>query len=100
MRVHETPERRKADGEKRKRSRRPQRSLAERGFGPAGGGWNIAGAAFWSGLSEIYIRALIKRHEAGEEVDVFPYHRIGRRIVIPREGFKTWFNAFSRGSVA
>jgi hypothetical protein len=82
----------------RKRKYRPP--LSERGLGPAGGGWNVKQAAAWSGLSEFSIRDLIKRKEAGEEVTVFPHFRAGRRIVIAREGFKVWFNALDRSSVA
>jgi hypothetical protein len=78
---------------RRRRSGRTYRPPAKRGLGPAGGGWNVAQASEWSGLSEIYLRALIKRKEAGDDVSVFPYHLAGRRIVIPREGFKAWFNA-------
>jgi hypothetical protein len=67
-------------------------SNAERGLGPDGGGWNISQAAHWSGFSEAYLRALIKRREARENVDIFPYYRCGRRLLIPRDGFKAWFN--------
>jgi hypothetical protein len=84
----------------RKLKRKYRPPLSERGLGPAGGGWNVRQAAGWSGLSEAYLRSLVKRKGAGEDIPVFPYHRIGRRIVIAREGFKEWFNALNRISVA
>jgi hypothetical protein len=79
---------------------RPYTSNSKRGLGPEGGGWNIAQTARWSGFSEAYLRCLIKRYEAGEDVDVFPYYRCGRRVLIPRDGFKLWFNRNRPGSAA
>jgi hypothetical protein len=68
-------------------------SNSQRGLGPEGGGWNIAQAAHWSGFSAAHLRNLIKRREGGEQVDIFPYYRCGRRVLIPREGFRAWFNS-------
>jgi hypothetical protein len=65
---------------------------SQRGLGPEGGGWNIAQAACWSGFSEASLRSLVKRREAREDVDIFPFYRVGRRLLIPRDGFKAWFN--------
>jgi hypothetical protein len=75
-------------------------SNSQRGLGPEGGGWNIAQAAHWSGFSEAYLRDLIKRHEAGEIADIFPYYRCGRRLLLPRRAFKNWFDGHSEGSSA
>src|SRR5262249_22773321 len=93
------PEKSRKHKQGTKKSRRRYHPPVERGLGPAGGGWNIAQAAEWSGLSEIHLRELIRQKEAGKEISVFPYHRAGRRIIIPREGFKAWFNARERSSV-
>jgi hypothetical protein len=85
-----------------KPTKRPVRRYsppAERGLGPTGGGWNIAQAARWSGLSEIHLRALIKARESGQAATSFPYHKAGRRIVIPRDGFRAWFNALNEGPI-
>jgi hypothetical protein len=89
---------------KAKRTRRVDKAarvytrLSERGLGPRGGGWNVLQAAHWAGLSEAYLRSLIRRKESGEPGVCFPFHRIGRRIVIPREGFMTWYNQGAEGS--
>jgi hypothetical protein len=74
------------------RKRKYRQPLSERGLGPAGGGWNVKQAASWAGLSEPYLRDLIRRKEAGEKISIFPYFRAGRRIVVAREAFKMWFN--------
>jgi hypothetical protein len=71
---------------------RPYISNSKRGLGPEGGGWNVAQAAHWSGFNPAHLRQQVKDWEAGKEVDIFPYYRCGRRVLIPREGFKTWFN--------
>ena len=84
----------------RKLKRKHRLPLSERGLGPAGGAWNVRQASDWSGLSEAYLRCLIRRKEAGEEVSVFRYHLVGRRIVIARLGFQAWFNALDRSSVS
>jgi hypothetical protein len=73
-------------------ARRSYISNSKRGLGPDGGGWNINQAGHWSGFSPAYLRVLIGRHEAGEDIDIFPYYRCGRRVLIPRDGFKEWFN--------
>jgi hypothetical protein len=65
----------------------------ERGLGPDGGGWNIAQASRWSGIGEATLREMAKRGEV-------PCLRIGRRIVITRQGFKDWFNRRANGSAA
>jgi hypothetical protein len=70
----------------------PYISNSQRGLGPEGGGWNIAQAAHWSGFSAAQLRNLIKRREGGEQVDIFPYYRCGRRVLIPRDAFRRWFN--------
>ncbi len=58
---------------------------AERGLGPDGGGWNVRQASAWSGIGEANLREMAKRKE-------FPCYFIGRRILIPRQGFMDWFN--------
>jgi hypothetical protein len=70
----------------------------EAGLGPKGGGWNIRQASEWSGLGTGYLRGLVKRKLAGEAVSVFPFHQVGRRILIPREGFRNWFNALDQSA--
>src|SRR5215468_4775337 len=87
---------------KTKSKRKPGRPLgsatgnyrrpAERGLGPQGGGWNIAQASAWSGIGQTSLRDMIRRKLAGEDLNVFPFYRLGRRTLIPREGFKAWFN--------
>lgn len=54
-------------------------------------GWNIKQASAWSGIGERKLREMAKAKLAGG-LSLFPCHRIGRRIAIPREGFMDWFN--------
>jgi hypothetical protein len=63
--------------------------LAERGLGPTGGGWNLRQASRWSGIGENTLRTMAKN----KQIDCAYY--IGRRILLPREGFKRWFNEHS-----
>jgi hypothetical protein len=58
---------------------------AERGLGPDGGAWNLKQASAWSGIGENNLRGMAK---AGK----IPCYFVGRRIVIPRQGFMDWFN--------
>jgi hypothetical protein len=82
-------------GRPRKRSSKPgkYRRPIERGLGPDGGGWSIAQAAAWSGMGEKSLRDMVKRKLAGEQFSCFPFYQLGRRFLIPREGFKAWFNS-------
>jgi excisionase family DNA binding protein len=59
--------------------------LADRGMGPDGGGWNIRQAAKWSAIGEATLREMAKAAE-------IPVVRVGRRIIIPRQGFMDWYN--------
>jgi hypothetical protein len=59
---------------------------AERGLSPDGGAWNLKQAAAWCGIGENYLRGMAKNGE------IPCVYRIGRRIIVPREGFKAWFN--------
>jgi excisionase family DNA binding protein len=59
---------------------------AERGLSESGGGWNLKQASAWSGIGENYLRKMVKNGEI--PVAYF----IGRRVLLPREGFKDWFN--------
>jgi hypothetical protein len=70
----------------KKRYSRP----SERGLGPSGGAWNLKQAAKWSGVGENTLRTMAKNKE------IPCCYFLGRRIIVPREGFKAWFN--SRGS--
>jgi hypothetical protein len=70
----------------KKRYSRP----SERGLSPSGGAWNLKQASEWSGIGENYLRTMAKN----KQIPCAYY--IGRRILLPREGFKAWFN--SRGS--
>jgi excisionase family DNA binding protein len=74
----------------KKRYSRP----TERGLGPDGGAWNLKQAAAWCGIGENYLRTMAKN----KEIPVAYY--IGRRILLPREGFKAWFNRRVDGSAA
>jgi excisionase family DNA binding protein len=65
-----------------KRYARPE----ERGLGPRGGAWNLKQAAEWCGIGENYLRTMAKNKE------IPCAFFIGRRIIVPREGFKRWFN--------
>ena len=65
-----------------KRYRRP----AERGLGPDGGAWNLKQASAWCGIGENHLRTMAKN----KEIDCAYF--IGRRIIVPREGFMRWFN--------
>jgi hypothetical protein len=60
---------------------------AERGLGPKGGAWNLKQASAWSGIGENYLRTMAKNRE----IPCAFY--IGRRIILPRDGFKKWFNS-------
>jgi hypothetical protein len=73
---------------KRRRYRRP----AERGLGPDGGGWNIAQASRWSGISEARLRAMAKKKLRDDDPELFPCYAFGRRLLIPRQAFMDWFN--------
>jgi hypothetical protein len=53
--------------------------------------WSIRRCSTWSGIGERKLREMAKARLAGD-LTLFPCHRIGRRIVIPREGFMEWFN--------
>lgn len=98
MRIAEkSPENKKTEGRKKKESQAlpaPKRRYtrpSERGLGPNGMGWNVSQASAASGLSAAFLRDLIKRKEAGEAVSIFPYFRSGRRVIVPRAGFRAWF---------
>lgn len=60
--------------------------LSKRGLGRDGGAWNLKQASRWCGIGENYLRQMAKNNE----IDCA--YRIGRRIIVPREGFKAWFN--------
>jgi hypothetical protein len=89
---------RKGNAKLKKRGRPPgsaagkYRRPLERGLGPEGGGWNIAQSSAWSGIGESSLREIIRRKLAGEDFACFPFYMIGRRILIPREGFRRWYN--------
>lgn len=59
---------------------------SERGLGPSGGAWNLKQASAWCGIGENHLRTMAKN---GDIPCVF---EIGRRMIVPREGFKEWFN--------
>jgi hypothetical protein len=65
--------------------KRRYRPPAERGLGAAGGGWNVSQASAWSGIGSAALRKMAERRE-------IPCYHIGRRILIPRQGFIDWFN--------
>lgn len=65
---------------------------SERGLGPDGGGWNISQAAEWSGIGSGSLRKMAKRRLQTGDPKLFPCYLIGRRILIPRQGFMDWFN--------
>jgi hypothetical protein len=67
---------------RKKRHARP----AERGLGRNGGAWNLKQASAWCGIGENYLRTMAKN----KEIDCAYF--IGRRIIVPREGFMDWFN--------
>jgi hypothetical protein len=67
---------------------------AERGLGPQGGAWNLKQAAAWCGIGENYLRTMAKNKQ------IPCAYFIGRRIIVPREGFQSWFNKKSAGSAA
>jgi hypothetical protein len=73
-----------------KKYRRP----AQRGLGKKGGAWNLKQAAEWCGIGENYLRAMAKNRQ------IPCAYFIGRRIIVPREGFKTWFNSSDARRVA
>ena len=64
---------------------------ADRGLGPNGGAWNLAQGSAWSGIGQNYLRAMAKRGE------IPCAYQIGRRVLLPREGFMRWFNSFTGG---
>jgi hypothetical protein len=59
----------------------------DRGLGPDGGAWNVRQASAWSAIGEHTLRAMAK------EGEIPCAYFIGRRIVLPRQGFVEWFNA-------
>ena len=59
---------------------------AERGLSRDGGAWNLKQAAAWCGIGENHLRTMAKTGKI--PVAYF----IGRRIIVPREGFIAWFN--------
>jgi hypothetical protein len=74
-------------------SRQRRARQIERGLGPNGGGWSIVQAAAWSGIGSRTLRRLVKRKLAEGDASVFPFHIVGRRIILSRQGFVDWFNA-------
>ena len=68
---------------KRKRDYTPPRL---RGQSSEGGSWNLAQTAQWSGIGVMALRKMAKLRQ-------IPCHWVGRRCVIPREAFRTWFNS-------
>jgi hypothetical protein len=67
---------------------------ADRGLGPRGGAWNLRQAAAWCGIGENHLRAMAKNKE------IPCAYFIGRRIIVPREGFMDWFNRRTTGNAA
>jgi hypothetical protein len=63
-------------------------------LGPDGGAWNLKQAAAWCGIGENYLRAMAKDHK------IPCAYFIGRRIIVPREGFVAWFNSRGQTSTA
>jgi hypothetical protein len=59
---------------------------SERGLSADGGAWNIAQAAAWSAIGETSLREMAKARQ-------IPCLFVGRRIVLPRAAFQTWFNS-------
>jgi len=59
---------------------------SQRGLGPEGGAWSIQQAAAWCGIGEHNLRRMVQARQ------VPCAFFIGRRILLPREGFKAWFN--------
>ena len=59
---------------------------AERGLSEEGGAWNLKQAAAWCGIGENYLRTMAKNRE------IPCAYFIGRRIIVPRQGFMDWFN--------
>jgi hypothetical protein len=74
----------------KKRYSRP----SERGLSASGGAWNLKQASEWCGIGENYLRTMAKN----KQIPCAYY--IGRRILLPREGFKAWFNHRTEGSAA
>jgi hypothetical protein len=70
----------------RRRVRNRYSRPAERGLGPDGGAWNLHQASQWCGIGENRLRTMAKNYEI--DCAIF----LGRRIIVPREGFKKWFN--------
>jgi hypothetical protein len=58
----------------------------ERGLSSDGGAWNLKQAAAWCGIGENYLRTMAKTGQ------IPVAYKIGRRIIVAREGFKDWFN--------
>ena len=71
---------------------RVNRKPSERGLSESGGGWNVAQASAWSGIGEASLREMAKRSILTSDSGLFPCYAIGRRILIPKEGFQSWFN--------
>jgi hypothetical protein len=67
-------------------SRKKYARPADRGLGPEGGAWNLKQAAAWCGIGENYLRTMAKNRE------IPCAYFIGRRILLPRQGFVDWFN--------
>jgi hypothetical protein len=74
----------------KKRYARP----AERGLSAEGGAWNLKQAAAWCGIGENYLRSMAKNRE------IPCAYFIGRRIIVPRQGFMDWFNRRANSSAA
>jgi hypothetical protein len=66
----------------------------QRGLGPEGGAWNLKQAAAWCGIGQNSLRSMAKKKE------IPCAYFIGRRIIVPREGFQDWFNRRSNTSAA
>lgn len=70
----------------RSKTRKEYARPAERGLSSDGGAWNLKQAAAWCGIGENYLRRMAKNQE------IPCAYFIGRRIIVPREGFRDWFN--------
>jgi hypothetical protein len=81
--------RRSQGGETHARNRAAKRYSrpVERGLAPDGGDWNLRQASAWSSIGEHTLREMAKTGE------IPCAYFIGRRIVLPRQGFIDWFNA-------
>ena len=75
-----------SSSQKKKTYSRP----SERGFlSPSGGAWNLK----TSERMVRYRRRTTCRTMAGKNKQIPCAYYIGRRILLPREGFKAWFNS-------